>query len=156
MLDGIALSIELTRLLGYYRLSGKLIGSLHIHASHTWLLCICCCCNTVPGCPTMLCIHLVDIIGASAAKPHMDDTSWIFRIYVMRKVWIGTIRRLSCAIYGSTNCAIICGLRTQSMDCTVRKVWIETIHGLFCANYGSPWIVHTCLAQRDLTACIKR
>ena len=49
MLDGIALSIKLTRLLGYYWLSGKLIGSLHIHASHTWLLCICCCCNTVPG-----------------------------------------------------------------------------------------------------------
>ena len=33
-IDGIALSIELTELLG---LSGKLIGSLHIHASHTWL-----------------------------------------------------------------------------------------------------------------------
>ena len=78
-------------------------------------------------------------------------------VYVMRKVWIGTIRRLSCTIYGSTNCAIICGLRTQSMDCTVRKVWIETIHGLFCANCGSPWIVHTCLAQSmALTACIKR
>ena len=36
--DGIVLSIELTRLQGYYWLSGKLIGSLHIHASHTWLL----------------------------------------------------------------------------------------------------------------------
>ena len=36
--DGIVLSIELTRLLGYYWLSGKLIGTLHIHASHTWLL----------------------------------------------------------------------------------------------------------------------
>ena len=36
--DGIVLSIELTRLLGYYWLSGKLIGTLHIHASPTWLL----------------------------------------------------------------------------------------------------------------------
>ena len=36
--DGIVLSIELTRLQGYFWLSGKLIGTLHIHASHTWLL----------------------------------------------------------------------------------------------------------------------
>ena len=43
-------------------------------------------------------------------------------IYVMHKVWIGTIRRLSCAIYGSIICAIICGLCTESMDCIVRKV----------------------------------
>ena len=56
-------------------------------------------------------------------------------IYVMRKVWIGAIHRLSCAIYGSIICAMICGLRTQSMDCTVRKVWIKTIHGLFGASY---------------------
>ena len=53
------------------------------------------------------------------------------------QVWIRAIRRLSCAIYGSTICAIICGLRTQSMDYTVCKAWINTIHGLFCANYGS-------------------
>ena len=26
--------------------------------------------------------------------------------YVMRKLWIGTISRLSCAIYRSTNCAV--------------------------------------------------
>ena len=51
-------------------------------------------------------------------------------LYVMCKVhvWIGTIRRLSCAIYGSTICAIICGLHMQSMDCTVRKAWIDIIH----------------------------
>ena len=37
VLDGIALSFELTQLLGYYWLSGKLIGSLHIHASRTYV-----------------------------------------------------------------------------------------------------------------------
>ena len=31
---------KLTRLLGCYWLSGKLIGSLHTHASHTWLLAV--------------------------------------------------------------------------------------------------------------------
>ena len=31
---------RLTRLLGYHWLSGKLISSLHIHASHTWLLAV--------------------------------------------------------------------------------------------------------------------
>ena len=53
-------------------------------------------------------------------------------IYVMRKVWIGTIRRLSCAIYGSTNCAIICRLR------------MHAIHGLYRAqsmDQDNPWIV---------------
>ena len=40
VLDGIVAAKYrgLTRLLGYYWLSGKLIGSLQIHASHTWLL----------------------------------------------------------------------------------------------------------------------
>ena len=33
-IDGIALSIELTEVLGYYWLSGKLIGSLHIYTLH--------------------------------------------------------------------------------------------------------------------------
>ena len=32
--------LQLTRLLGYYWLSGKLVSSLHIHASHTWLLAV--------------------------------------------------------------------------------------------------------------------
>ena len=28
-------------------------------------------------------IHLGFFIGASAAKPYMDDTSWIFHIYII-------------------------------------------------------------------------
>ena len=67
---------------------------------------------------------------------------------IMREIWIGhgTIRRLSCAICGSTICVIIHGLyraqsmdrhnpwivpcakhgSTQSMDCTMHKVWTWT------------------------------
>ena len=70
-------------------------------------------------------------------------------LYVMCNVWIGTIRRLSCAIYGSKICAIICGLRMQSMDCTVRKAWIDTSmdcsvqtmdpHGLYLRALRKVW-----------------
>ena len=65
-------------------------------------------------------------------------------LYVMRKVhvWIGTI-------YGSTICAIICGLCMQSMDCTMRKAWIDTFmdcsaqtmdpHGLYLRALRKVW-----------------
>ena len=52
---------KLTRLLGCYWLSGKLIGSLHTHASHTWLLAV---------------------IGR-AKRAHMGDTSGIFHILLL-------------------------------------------------------------------------
>ena len=78
-------------------------------------------------------------------------------IYVMRKVWIGTIRRLSCA-------------RNLWIHKLRNNLWIaHAIHGLYraqCMDRDNPWIVlrklwipmdHTCLAQSmDLTACIQR
>ena len=166
MLDGIALSIELTRLLGYYWLSGKLIGTLHIHGRYrsidrdyqgqpSWqlksdvFLCYqrprvsCMLCNNFQearprqatewrlaplydwaseasptwmvhlrfqynwaseASPTWV-IHLGFFIGASAAKPHMDDTSAIFHIYIIyyyrrtsdrsNFAWRRTARRLT-------------------------------------------------------------
>ena len=69
---------------------------------------------------------------------------------------IGTIRRLSRAIYGSTNCAIICGLRTQSMDSMYRAQSMDR---------DNPWIVLrklwipmdcTYVPCANLTACIQR
>ena len=55
-------------------------------------------------------------------------------IYVVRKLWIGTIHGLRCPKYGSVLCATIHGLSAQSMDRANEglEVWISAkplMHG---------------------------
>ena len=57
-----------------------------------------------------------------------------FTVYVVRKLWIGTIHGLRCPKYGSVLCATIHGLSAQSMDRANEglEVWISAkplMHG---------------------------
>ena len=94
-----------------------------------------------------------------------DTVIHVRMLYVMRKVhvWIGTILRLSCAIYGSTICAIICGLCIQFMDCTVRKAWMDTSmdcsvqtidpHGLYLRALCKYGLELRCMHNGGSTLC---